>query len=201
MLAMSRETADLEAVRKRLETIDSRQKDLEAQKQNLLVRARRSGLWIAPKESELVGKWIPKGSLVGEIVGEKGFRFSSVVSQNDAANLFVDTIQYAQVRIFGHAGEDIEVKKYGIVPFQHDKLPSAALGWFGGGEVAVSMSDDTGLKTSEPFFLIFAEVVPDDAVMFFHGRSGKIRFSMEKEALLVQWGRSFRQLLQRRYRI
>lgn len=201
MLAMSREAADIEPVRKRIETIESRQKDLETQKENLLVRARRPGIWIAPKESELVGKWVPKGSFLGEIVGEEGFRFSSVVAQNDAANLFVDTIQYAQVRIFGQAGKDIEVKKFSIVPFQHDKLPSASLGWFGGGEVAVSMSDNTGLKTSEPFFLIFAEVLPDEEIMFFHGRSGKIRFSMKKEPLLVQWGRSFRQLLQRRYRI
>jgi putative peptide zinc metalloprotease protein len=80
-------------------------------------------------------------------------------------------------------------------------LPSAALGWFGGGEVAVSRKDDTGLQTAEPFFQIFADIQFNPAVMFFHGRSGKLRFTLHPEPLLFQWGRKLRQLLQKRYQI
>ncbi len=201
MQAMSRAVEDLKPIRKRLETITARLADLARQKQELIVRARQTGVWVAPPASELEGKWLPKGFLLGEIVGGSKFRFSSVVSQDDAADLFVDGIQKAQVRLYGQEGGDIGVEKFEIVPYQHDKLPSAALGWLGGGDVAVSMSDDTGLKTSEPFFLIFADVKPNPAVLFFHGRSGKIRFSMKNKPLVVQWGRSIRQLLQKRYHI
>ncbi len=201
MQAMSRAVEDLKPIRKRLETITARLVDLSRQKQELIVRARQAGVWVAPPASELEGKWLPKGFLLGEIVGGAEFRFSSVVSQDDAADLFADGILKAQVRLHGQEGGDIDVEKFEIVPYQHDKLPSAALGWLGGGDVAVSMSDDTGLKTSEPFFLIFAHVKPNPAVLFFHGRSGKIRFSMKKKPLVVQWGRSIRQLLQKRYHI
>ncbi len=201
MRAMSQAVEDLKPIRKRLDTITVELADLARQKQELIVRAREAGVWVAPPASELEGKWLPKGFMLGEIVGGSGFRFSSVVSQDDAADLFVDRIRKAQVRLYGQEGNDIEVEKFEIVPYQHDKLPSAALGWMGGGEVAVSMSDDTGLNTSEPFFLIFADVKFNPDVVFFHGRSGKIRFSMNNEPLVVQWGRSIRQLLQKRYHI
>lgn len=201
MRAMSRAVEDLKPIKKRFETITARLADLARQKQELIVRARQAGVWVAPPASELERKWLPKGFVLGEIVGSRNFRFSSVVSQDDAADLFVDRIHTAQVRLYGQEGCDIAVENFEIVPYQHDKLPSAALGWLGGGEVAVSMSDDTGLKTSEPFFLIFADVKPNPDVLFFHGRSGKIRFSMDNEPLVVQWGRSIRQLLQKRYHI
>jgi putative peptide zinc metalloprotease protein len=124
-----------------------------------------------------------------------------VVSQEEAANLFVDQIRKAEVRLYGQGGVNLEVKDFLIIPFQHEQLPSAALGWFGGGEVQVSVSDETGLKAAEPFFQIYASLVPNQDVTFVHGRSGKIRFSLRPTPLLVQWGRKFQQLLQKRYQI
>jgi len=201
MFAMSNEAADLKPVKKRLEAVNSRLKDLEKQHEDLIVKARQQGVWVAPSAHEMIGTWIPKGTALGEIVYQEGFLFSTVVAQDDAANLFVDRIKKAEVRLYGHEGITIEVEDLKIVPFQHEKLPSAALGWFAGGEVAVSQSDNTGLKATEPFFLIYAQIKPHTGVSFLHGRSGKIRFSMHNEPLLIQWARSFRRLLQKRYQI
>lgn len=201
MLARTQEVADLKGIRKRLETIDSRLKELEKQHENLLVRARQPGVWASPQGQEMVGRWVPKGAALGEIVEHGQFRFSTVVSQDDASNLFEDQIVKAEIRLFGHEGENLEVEDLNIIPYQHEKLPSAALGWLGGGEVAVSPRDETGLKATEPFFLIIAQVKKNPEVRFFQGRSGKLRFSMHPAPLLVQWGRSFRQLLQKRYQI
>ncbi len=201
MRAMSKAVEDLKPIQKRLETIEEKLANLRQQKKDLVVRARQDGLWVVPLANEIEGQWVPKGSLMGEIVDNRSFRFSSVVSQDDAANLFVDKIQKTEVRLFGQEGANLAVSQFKIIPFQHDQLPSAALGWMGGGEVAVSLSDDTGVQASEPFFLIFAELESDQNALFLHGRSGKIRFSLNKEPLAVQWGRSFRQLLQKRYQI
>lgn len=93
------------------------------------------------------------------------------------------------------------MRDYEIMPFQHEKLPSTALGWLAGGEVPVSLADDTGLEAAEPFFQIYANLEPLPEVAFVHGRSGKLRFSLHPEPLLTQWARKFRQLLQKRYRI
>jgi len=201
MRAMSQEVADLKPIKKRLEVIDSRLEDLEKQRQDLIVKARQPGVWVAPQAKEMIGTWASKGTVMGEIVAQGNFRFSTVVSQDDAANLFVDQITKAEVRLFGHAGTNIDVEDYKIIPFQQEKLPSAALGWFGGGEVAVSPTDKTGLQASEPFFQIYAALRPSPEATFLQGRSGKLRFSMHPEPLLIQWARSFRRLLQKRYQI
>lgn len=199
--AMSTQTADLAPIRKRMETIQAKLKDLMSQKASLIVRARESGVWAAPQSKEMVGAWIPRGSLIGEIVNQKAFRFSAVVSQEEAANLFVDQITKAEVRLFGQGGINLDVTDCRIIPFQHERLPSAALGWYGGGEIAVSLSDESGLQTAEPFFQIYADLRPDPSVAFLHGRAGKLRFTLHPKPLLVQWGRKFLQLLQKRYQI
>ena len=199
--ALSDQTADLVPIRKRMETIEAKLNNLRLQKASLIVRAREAGVWASPQSKEMVGSWIPRGSLVGEIVNQKAFRFSAVVSQEEASNLFVDQITKAEVRLFGHGGINLGVTDYRIIPFQHERLPSAALGWYGGGEIAVSLSDESGLQTAEPFFQIYADLRPDPSVAFLHGRAGKLRFTLHPKPLLFQWGRKFRQLLQKRYQI
>ena len=199
--ARSRAIADLEPIFKRRETIVQTLDELRAEKQALVVRAKKSGVWVCPRGGELPGAWLPRGTEIGEIVGDGDFRFSAVVAQDEAADLFVDTIRKAEVRIFGQGGDDIAVDALEIIPYQQERLPSAALGWFAGGEVAVSTSDGSGLKAAEPFFLIHGKLTPADGVLFVHGRSGKMRLTLPPKPLLFQLWHAFRQLLQRRYRI
>lgn len=201
ILAMHRSQADIEPVRKRMAAIEDKLANLRRHQQALMVRSSQSGTWVSPYCNEMVGTWMPRGTKLGEVVGPEQFRFSAVVSQDDASNLFSGQLQRAEVRLRGQSGDVVQVKSYKIIPFQHDRLPSAALGWQGGGEVPVSVKDQTGLAAAEPFFLIYAELASEPDVALLHGRSGKIRFSMEPEPLLSQWTRSLRQLLQKRYQI
>ncbi|MFC1534946.1 hypothetical protein ACFL7M_16455 [Thermodesulfobacteriota bacterium] len=199
--ARSIETADLEPVQKRLEAIEAKLKDLKEQRAALVVKARQSGLWVSPNIQEQVGSWVHRGSLVGEIVHHGHFRLSAAVSQEAAADLFVGQIKKAEVRIHGQGGKNLAVTDYQIIPFQQEKLPSAALGWFGGGEVPVSVKDETGLQAAEPFFQIYANIQSIPGVLLLHGRSGKLRLTLNPKPLLMQWARKFRQLIQRRYQI
>jgi putative peptide zinc metalloprotease protein len=184
--AMRTQAADLEPLQKRLEAIESQLEDLREQQEALLVRARASGTWVAPRVREMVGSWVHRGSPIGEIVHHAVFRFSAVVSQDEAAELFVGEIQKGEVRVHGQAGKNLDVTAYQIIPYQQETLPSAALGWFGGGEVAVSVKDETGLKAAEPFFQIYANIHPSAEAALFHGRSGKLRFTLNPKPLLIQ---------------
>ncbi len=199
--AQSLETADLEPIHKRLEAIEAKLTDLKEQRATLVVRARQSGLWVAPAIQEFVGSWVQRGSMIGEIVHHGSFHFSAVVSQEEAAELFVGQIKKAEVRIFGQGGKNIAVTDYKIIPFKQEKLPSAALGWLGGGEVPVSYTDESGLQAAEPFFQINAKIKSTSGVVLLHGRSGKLRFTLNSKPLLLQWAHKFRQLIQRRYQI
>ncbi len=201
MHAVSQAKENLKPIRKRLETIKAKLKDIEKQHKALIVRASHPGIWVAPAESDIIGRWVSKGTVLGEVVNNKSFRFTAAVSQNDAANLFTDEIEKVEVRLHGNAGDNISVSKYQIIPFQNDRLPSASLGWLAGGEISVTGADGSGEKTTEPFFLISASVIPDENVTFLQRRSGKLRLTTHPKPLLFQWGDKFLQLLQERYQI
>jgi putative peptide zinc metalloprotease protein len=124
-----------------------------------------------------------------------------VVSQEEAADLFTGKIEKAEVRIHGQGEQNLDVSEYQIIPYKQEKLPSAALGWRGGGDVAVSVKDETGRQAAEPFFQIYAKIQPAPGVALLHGRSGKLRFTLDPKPLLLQWVHLFRQLLQKRYQL
>jgi len=199
--ALHTRTEDLPHIQRRLEAIEATLEDLREEKTALLVKARESGTWVAPDIDSAVGAWVHRGSVLGEIVNHNAFRFSAVVSQDEAADLFVREIRKAEVRLYGQGGKNLEVRDFQIVPFQQEQLPSAALGWLGGGDIPVSMRDETGLRAAEPFFQIYAEIQDTAEVVLLHGRSGKLRFTLTPKPLLWQWAHKFRQLLQKRYQI
>lgn len=124
-----------------------------------------------------------------------------MVSQDEAADLFAGQIKKAEIRLYGQAGKNLEVSQLKFIPFQHEKLPSAALGWRGGGDVPVAVTDESGLQAAEPFFQIYATIQSNPGAVLFHGRSGKLRFTLNPKPLLLQWAHKLRQLLQRRYQI
>ncbi len=188
---------------KRLATLDGRLRKLELERESLMVRADRQGIWVAPQGYALQGLWLKRGAELGKIVDPGRFRFSAVVSQEEAANLFSeDAPRKTTVRLVGQAQTDLQVEGYQIIPFQHEQLPSAALGWQSGGDIPVSGEDEHGLKTVEPFFQIYAELAPLDTpgrVVIHHGHSGRIRFHLPAEPLLGQLLRKASQFFQKRY--
>ena len=123
---MHLDTARLAPIHKRLETIKKKLQDLEKQRAALEVRARKKGTWVSRRDTEMVGTWIPRGSFVGEIVNRDAFRFSAVVSQDEAADLFVGQIKKAEVRIYGQGGKNVAVSDFQIIPYQQETLPSPA---------------------------------------------------------------------------
>jgi len=199
--ALRMEMADLEPIRKRLEAVESKLGDLETQRASLTVRARQAGIWVAPAMKDLIGAWLNRGSVIGQIVNENSFRFSAIVSQDEATELFTGKINKAEVRLHGQGGENLTVSKFQIIPYRQEKLPSAALGWRGGGEVPISVKDEKGVQAAEPFFQINADIKPVPEVLLLHGMSGKLRLTLNPKPLLFQWAHKFRQLLQKRYQI
>ena len=90
---------------------------------------------------------------------------------------------------------------YVRIPMEKSQLPSPALGWGGGGEVAIDVQDEHGIKTAEPFYEILARLGPAGGALLLHGRSGKICFKLPPEPLAQQAYRRLRQTLQKRYKI
>jgi len=197
--ALQEQTADLMPIRSRREAIEKHLRRLEAQQAGLTVRAQHDGQWIAPEVDRISGAWFARGTALGQVINAGSFYFSAIVSEKDASRLFTHEIRRAEVRLRGQAGITLPVMEQKIIPAEREVLPSPALGWHGGGEVAVELTDPSGVRAAEPFFELRATVQSNGGAAILHGRSGKIRFKLAPEPLLQQWIRKLRQLMQKQY--
>jgi len=184
----------------RAEAIRRRIADLERQQAELTVKAVHAGWWSAPQLERRQGSWLDKGTALGLLVNPERFQLSAIVSQDEASQLFVPgRLRHGEVRLAGDTGRVLDVSGQRILPAGRRDLPSAALGWSGGGSVAVDQTDRQGTRTQEQFFEVRADVVAAGGVPLEHGRSGWVRFTLPPEPLLRQWGRKLFQLLQQRF--
>lgn len=199
--ALHRGGQDLSALHEKAEALALRRLNLEEQLQLLQVRATQDGEWVAPNLHEQVGTWIQRGQVLGEIVDTSSFRFVAVMRQEQADIMFQNSFRETELRLSGQADSAITLLKLSIIPFQSDKLPSTALGWLGGGEIAVNTQEPSGTKAMESFFLVQTEIPNDQhrGLAVLHGLSGTLRLKTAPLPLASQAYRASIQLLQKRY--
>jgi putative peptide zinc metalloprotease protein len=201
--AMQHDIPSLKPLHSRLEAITNRLIKLQTDRSNLVIAARHPGVWVAPRIDDYVGRWVNRGTALGLVINPISFEFKAAVLQDDADALFAKarTISGAQIRLRGQAASVFPAKELKIVPAEQRVLPSAALGWMGGGEIPVAQDDPNGRRATEPFFEVQADVGAPAKIALFDGRAGKIRFDLPAEPLLPRWIRRLRQFLQKRYQI
>jgi putative peptide zinc metalloprotease protein len=199
--ALLSEKANLKPLAGLLEAATNRVAKLTLDREYLTVRARHAGMWVAPELKDTVGRWLPRGTRLGLLVNASAFQFTATVPQKDADALFARQLLSAEVRLLGQVRAAVPVRRWEVIPGGQRVLPSAALGWHAGGEMPVAADDSQGVKSTEPFFEVHAELPFDERVALLHGRSGKIRFEQAWEPLLPRWIRNLRQLLQKRYQM
>jgi putative peptide zinc metalloprotease protein len=200
--AMSLAVADLAPLQQQRAAVEQNLAQLEQQRRTLTVTAPISGIWTTPEQEASPGRWLARGGLLGSIVEGGDWRFVAVLPQV-GTHLFEDHIQRAEVRVAGQEGDNLSVHNTRVVPHENGILPSSALGMAGGGEIAVDPSDPHGLTAAEPFFRVQADLPALSATepLLIHGRLGVMRLTLGSRPLLLQWERSLRQFLQRRFRV
>lgn len=199
--AMRMETANLKPLRSRKETVQKRIARIEADRAALTVTARTGGLWVAPQIEEGVGRWLARGTSLGLIINPQNFEFVATVVQEDVDSLFARKDLSGEIKLYGQVDRELGARNFRRIPSEQRVLPSPAIGWAGGGEIATARTDPKGQKAAEPFFEVRADVQALPAVSLMHGRAGKIRFDLDPEPLLPRFVRRVRQLLQKRYQI
>lgn len=201
--ALHKSSSELSALQQKLDTLDDRLRNLAGQRQLLEVRAEQDGEWVAPELHERVGSWLQRGQTLGEIVDPRSFRFVAVVAQEQTDRLFKQDFKQAELRFAGQADGNVLLTQMKIIPFQSDRLPSVALGWLGGGDIAVNTSEPSGATAKESFYLLQTEL-PNAALKglsVLHGLTGTLRIQTPAQPLATQAYRAVQQLLQKRYAV
>jgi putative peptide zinc metalloprotease protein len=199
--AMNEGNFDIKPLSSRLEFDQKKLDRIMTEENELVVKAEIDGQWISPEADAFLGSFIGRGTPLGELVSDDSLRFVSVVAQENISQIFSDAVVSTEVRVRGQAGRVSKIISYKAIPMDQKDLPSSALGWNTGGEVAVDANDKTGRSTTEPFYEVRAQMAPGSQALLRHGQSGKIRFKVHPEPLLVKWSRKLRQLVQKRYQV
>jgi putative peptide zinc metalloprotease protein len=199
--AMKDETADISPLRQLSEAVRANVTKLSNDMAHLTVRAPHDGVWTAPGVEDYTGRWLLRGSNLGIVVNPTAFEFVATVLQDDVDALFARSIRGATVRLAGEAETPLKLTQWRVVPGDQRALPSAALGWAGGGDVPVATDDNSGSKALEPFFEVVGPLQAEAKTELLDGRSGKVRFELPPEPLLPRWLRRVWQTLQKRYQV
>ncbi len=198
--SMSLAPGELAPLEERRRVVEVKLADRQGRLDALQVKAPADGRLILFQEHQFDGRWLPRGTVVGELISGHDWEFLAVVAQEDAGKLFDEGTTGLEIRFNGSSGKVFTPERVRLVPGQQNFLPSPALGWPAGGSVRVDNSDRGGMRVYEPYFLVVG-YLPAEAQGLWHGRTGVARFDVPPEPLLSQWGRRLRQLLQRRFKL
>lgn len=198
--ARSSRVADLKPLHERLQVLQQKHQQLRQKKQALHVTATIDGVWIAPDLAKQLGAWQRVRNELGMIIDPSQFEFNAVVSQEKAAELFQHTALTGEVRLFASVVQKLPLQRVEVIPFEQQQLPTAALGWLGGGDIEVDMQRGEGRITRDAFFKISAQLA-QQAPLPLHGTLGVLRCELPSRPLAAQIFASLQQFTQKRYRL
>ena len=196
---LSKGGLEKEPVEKQFQSLLRLKEMLLEQKKALTVTSPKTGVWLFPNGENLKGQWIPQGHNIGHLVSQKNLRFTGVISQEDASDLFNTPLEEGKIRLVGQGDTTLSVTQIQLLPHAQEKLPSNALGWKGGGPIAVQDNDETGMKAKEPFYLVFASF--DNPALVYPGQMGCIKINLPEMAIGARIVRYVQQFLQQRYQL
>ena len=160
----------------------------------LTVAASVAGSWVPAAPTELAGRFVKRGELLGYVVSGAPQRIRVAVTQEDAA-LVASRLQGAQVRLARQPGQALPAGLLRQVPGGGQELVSAALGSAAGGEIAVDPAKDGGTHSLRRVFdmeLQFDGAAAAPAAVF--GDRAQVRFDLGPSPLAWQWWLRLRQV-------
>lgn len=184
---------DIEAGIQRVGVQLERVRELQGQ---LSVAAVVGGRLVMPRQGDMAGGFVRRGTLLGHILtGEPAV--VRVVVEQDTAALVRDATRAASVRFAEMPGEGWAATLLRAVPAATDRLPGAALGDFAGGPFVTDPADRDHLRTPRPVFVFELQV--DGQVREMAGGRVWVRFDHGWAPLAVQWGRHLKQVFLRHF--
>ena len=177
-----------------LKKVDLLQKEFEA----LQVKAPSSGVFVPAQDNNLNGRFVNKGSELGMIISAKDLIIRSIIDQ-ETIRILDEAYQSALFRLKSDPGTDFSALIESRNQVGMKTLPSAALGYLGGGDIEVQ-SNETGTETKEFFFDIVLKPT-EKSEKFKPGQIVFVRFEMKEKTVFEMVRNYVNRLLLKRFRI
>ena len=152
----------------------------------------RSGRWTPAASTELPGRYVKRGEVLGFVVAGPSKLVRAAVTQEDM-DLIRSRLHHVQVRLANDLRTPLAAQARRQVPGGEFDLVSPALGSSGGGEIAVDPSQPGGKRSLKRVFDIEIEMQqPSPSSVF--GDRAYVRFDLGWAPLAWQWFLRVRQL-------
>lgn len=167
----------------------------EAQRrmQALTIAAAASGRWMPAAPTELPGRYVKRGEVVGYVIDGPSRRVRAAVPQEDMALIAQRGAVAAAVRLSNDPDIEIPARLRRNVPGGEQELVSEALGSEGGGAIPVDPAQKGGTHALHRVFDLELEMAhPSSSGVF--GDRAYVRFDLGWTPLARQWFLRLRQL-------
>jgi putative peptide zinc metalloprotease protein len=201
--ARSDEPAQAQVVLGQIQALREQLARVDQQLASLRIDASFDGVWVSEKSDRLRGAYARQGESIG------------LLADTRELVVRVTTDQYVGPQVMRHSGKDSavqmrvrgrpEVLLEGVVvqvlEAARRELPSAALGYAGGGSLAIDSQDEQGTRAEDPFFEVRVRptIKPDGSTPLHAGQRVVVRFTLPDTPLLKQWWLAVRQVIQQRF--
>ena len=184
--------ARVAALRAELAARTAKLADAEARVAGLVVHAPLAGRWVPKADTELAGRYVKRGEVLGYVVDGPSSVVRTAITQEDR-DLIRSRLKAVQVRLVHHLGEAVPASVGRQVPGGEFELVSAALGTTGGGEVAVDPAKQGGTHTLKRVFDVEVRLAQPSSASTFGDRA-HVRFELGSAPLGWQWYLRLRQI-------
>lgn len=182
----------IEPWRKELDTRKTRLDDLQWRTSVLNVNAGSKGVWVPKLATELEGRFVKRGDVLGFVVSGPSVLVRAVVPQEDM-DLVRSRVKGVEVRLAQAPRVSLPAHLGRQVSGGETTLVSQALGTSGGGSIAVDPSDGNGLRTLKRVFDMEIELDESSPRAVFGDRV-HVRFDLGAAPLGWQWYLRLRQM-------
>ena len=169
--------------------------------------APQAGLLIAPNLREATGRYIKQGEKIGEVkdLDLPNLMIVATVSNQYSGALNKEATNQVEVRVQGRP-DMLLTGTMTVLPVGQSQLPSKALSFGAGGQMAVNRDDRQGVKTTEDFFQVmvrdlkFVTPGPDDpGARLMPEQRVMVRFYLKRKSLAAQAWTSLQQMIMKRF--
>ncbi|MEO8152322.1 MAG: site-2 protease family protein [Rhizobacter sp.] len=181
-----------ESLRAQLASRSAKLEDLQHRVDALSVVAATAGRWTPAAPTDLAGRYVKRGDVLGYIVTGPSRLVRVAVTQEDM-DVIRSRVKGVDVRLANAVRSPIAGQVQRQVPGGEFDLVSPALGTNGGGDIAVDPSQQKGTRALKRVFdveVLLAQ--PSSAAVF--GDRAYVRFDLGWTPLGVQWFLRLRQL-------
>jgi putative peptide zinc metalloprotease protein len=185
--------AKADGLRAQLDAGNAKLQQAQQRLQALTIAAGAPGRWMPAAPTELPGRYVKRGEVVGYVIDGPSRRVRAAIPQEDMALIAQGGAVAADVRLANDLGTEIPAKLRRNLSGGDQQLVSQALGTEGGGEIAVDPAQKGGTHAIKRVFDLELEMArPSTSGVF--GDRAYVRFDLGRTPLARQWFLRLRQL-------